>query len=197
MLKKLLKHDFISVWRLALPIFAIATGIVLFAYIMRSIGSENPVLRLFNTLLFPTAIIVLIVACVVIFCLPVLHFYRNLMTGEGYLSFTLPVTTYQLVLSKLIVGAGTMLINLAFTIGGFLLLLSTETDLGEFSLKGLHMPDGASPAPFIAIMVITIIIATVCQQIYLYLAICLGQLSAKTKSSVRFSAMPSSMLSIR
>ena len=86
MLKKLLKHDFISVWRLALPIFAIATGIVLFAYIMRSIGSENPVLRLFNTLLFPTAIIVLIVACVVIFCLPVLHFYRNLMTGEGYLS---------------------------------------------------------------------------------------------------------------
>lgn len=181
MLKKLLKHDFISVWRFALPVFAIATGILFFAYIMRSIGSVNPVLRLFNTLLFPTAIIVLIVACVVIFCLPVLHFYRNLMTGEGYLSFTLPVTTYQLVLSKLIVGATTMLVNLAFTIGGFLLLLSTETDLSAFSLKGLHMPDGSSPAPFIAIMVITIIIATVCQQIYLYLAICLGQVVSKNK----------------
>ncbi len=181
MLKKLLKHDFISVWRLALPVFAIATGIVFFAYIMRSIGSENPVLRLFNTLLFPTAIIVLIVACVVIFCLPVLHFYRNLMTGEGYLSFTLPVTTYQIVLSKLIVGAATMLCNLAFTVGGFLLLLSTEADLSTFSLKGLHMPDGASPAPFITIMVITIIISTVCQQIYLYLAICLGQVVSKNK----------------
>lgn len=181
MLKRLLKHDFISIWRLALPVFAIATGIVFFAYIMRSIGSENPVLRLFNTLLFPTAIIVLIVACVVIFCLPILHFYRNLMTGEGYLSFTLPVTTYQLVLSKLIVGAGTMLINLAFTIGGFLLLLSTETDLSEFSLKGLHMPDGASPAPFITAIIVIIIIATVCQQIYLYLAICLGQVVSKNK----------------
>ena len=181
MLKKLLKHDFISVWRLALPIFAIATGIVLFAYTIRSIGFENPVLKLFSTLLFPTAIIVLIVACVVIFCLPVLHFYRNLMTGEGYLSFTLPVTTYQIVLSKLIVGATTMLVNLAFTIGGFLLLLSTETDLSAFSLKGLHMPVGASPAPFITVMIVTIVIATICQQIYLYLAICLGQVVSKNK----------------
>jgi len=181
MLKKLLKHDFISVWRFALPIFAIATGIVFFAYIMRSIGFENPVLRLFNTLLFPTSIIVLIVACVLIFFLPVLHFYRNLMTGEGYLSFTLPVTTNQLMLSKLIVGATTMLINLAFTVGGFLLLLSTEAELSTFSMIGLHMPDGTSPTPFFTAMIVTIIIATVCQQIYLYLAICLGQVVSKNK----------------
>ena len=181
MLKKLLKHDFISVLRLALPIFAIATGIVLFAYTMRMIDSDNPVLNLFNTLLFPTAIIALVVACVVIFCLPVIHFYRNLMTGEGYLSFTLPVTTYQIVLSKLIVGAVTMLFNLIVSVGGFLLLLSTEADLGTFSLKGLHMPDGASIAPFIITMLITIILSTVCQQIYLYLAVCLGQVLSKNK----------------
>jgi len=181
MLKKLLKHDFVAVWRLALPIFAIAAGIVLFAYTMRIINSDNPVLQIFSTLLFPTGIIVLIVACVIIFCLPVLHFYRNLMTGEGYLSFTLPVTTYQIVLSKLIVGAVTMLCNLAFTIGGFLLLLSTEADLSDFSLKGLHMPDGASITPFIVAMVITIIFATICQQIYLYLAVCLGQVLSKNK----------------
>ena len=181
MLKKLLKHDFISVWRLALPIFAIATGIVLFAYTMCMINSDNPVLEIFSVLLLPTGIIVLIVACVVIFCLPVIHFYRNLMTGEGYLSFTLPVTTYQIVLSKLIVGAVTMLFNLVFTVGGFLLLLSTEADLGTFSLKGLHMPDGASIIPFIVAMVITIVFATICQQIYLYLAVCLGQVLCKNK----------------
>ena len=181
MLNKLLKHDFISVWRLVLPVLAIATGIVLFAYTMCSIESDNPILRIFSSLLFPTSIIVVIVACVVIFCLPVLHFYRNLMTGEGYLSFTLPVTTYQIVLSKLIVGAVTMLVNLAFTVGGFLLLLSTEVDLRTFSLKGLHMPDGASPATFITAMVILIIISTVCQQIYLYLAVCLGQVVSKNK----------------
>lgn len=181
MLKKLLKHDFISVWRLAFPIFSIATIIVLFAFTMCNIDSDSSLLRIFSTLLFPTGIIVLIVTCVVIFCLPVLHFYRNLMTGEGYLSFTLPVTTYQIVLSKLIVGAVTMLVNLAFTVGGFLLLLSTEADLSTFSLKGLHMPDGASVAPFIAVMIITIIIATVCQQIYLYLAVCLGQVVSKNK----------------
>ncbi len=181
MLKKLLKHDFISVWRLAFPVFAIATGIVLFAYIMRAINSDNPVLQLFSSLLFPTGIIVLIVACVLIFCLPVVHFYRNFMTGEGYLSFTLPVTSYQLVLSKLIVGSVTMLCNLVFTVGGFLLLLSTEADLSTFTLKGLHMPDGASPVPVVAVLIVTIIISTVCQQLYFYLAICLGQVISKNK----------------
>ena len=183
MLKKLLKHDFVAIWRLALPIFAIATGIVLFAYTMRIIDSNNPVLKIFSTLLLPTGIIVLIVACVVIFCLPVIHFYRNLMTGEGYLSFTLPVTTYQIVLSKLIVGAVTMLCNLAFTVGGFLLLISTETDLSTFSLKGIHMPDGASPVPIVVILVITIVVATICQQLYLYLSVCLGQVISKNKIS--------------
>lgn len=181
MLKKLLKHDFISVWRLALPIFAIATGIVLFAYTMCAIEFENPVFQLFATFLFPTGFIVLIVACVLIFCLPVVHFYRNLMTGEGYLSFTLPVTSYQLVLSKLIVGSVTTLCNLVFTIGGFLLLFSTEEDLSAFSLKGIHMPDGASPVPVVIFVAATIVIATICQQIYFCLAICLGQVLSKNK----------------
>ena len=99
MLKKLLKHDFISVWRLALPTFAIATGIILFSYGMCRIDTDNTALHIFSGVLFPTGIIVAIVACILVFVLPILHFYRNLMTGEGYLSFTLPVTTYQLVLS--------------------------------------------------------------------------------------------------
>ena len=141
MLKKLLKHDFISVWRLAFPIFAIATGIVLFAYIMCEIEFENPVFQLFATFLFPTGFIILIVACVLIFCLPIVHFYRNFMTGEGYLSFTLPVTSYQLVLSKLIVGTVTMLCNLIFTIGGFLLLLDKQAYLTACAPKSLYAPN--------------------------------------------------------
>ena len=74
-----------------------------------------------------------------------------------------------------------MLINLVFTVGSFLLLLSTETDLGTFSLKGLHMLDGVSATPFIVAMVTTIVFATICQQIYLYLAVCLGQVLSKNK----------------
>ena len=181
MLKKLLKHDFISIWRLALPIFAIAAGIVLFAYTMCTINFDNPVLRIFSTFLFPTGIIVIIVASVLAVALPVLHFYRSLMTGEGYLSFTLPVTTYQLVLSKLIVGTITTLFNMAFTIGMLLLLFSTKTNLSISLLKSLTLPDGTSATSVIVVIALCIIVSLICQTLYFYLAICLGQMLCKNK----------------
>lgn len=45
----------------------------------------------------------LIAAVVTTVVLMILRFYRNLMTDEGYLMFTLPVSTTELIFSKLIV----------------------------------------------------------------------------------------------
>jgi len=181
MLKKLLKHDFISVWRLAFPTFAIATGIILFSYGMCRIDTDNTALHIFSGVLFPTGIIVAIVACILVFVLPILHFYRNLMTGEGYLSFTLPVTTYQLVLSKLIVGAATTLFNMAFTIGAILLLISSQVELELLSLKEMLFPGVDNVTLIICLVLITIIVAVVAQQMYFFLAIALGQMLCKNK----------------
>ena len=164
-----------------MPVVAITSALVLFAYAMCRLTVDNPVLKLFATLLFPTGLIVLIAACVILFCLPVIHFYRNLMTGEGYLSFTLPVTTYHLVASKLIVATVTMLCNLALTVGGLLLLISTKMDLRSISLQGILMPDGQSPVRFIVVMCVLIFITCICQQLFLFLSVCLGQMLSKNK----------------
>ena len=43
------------------------------------------------------------------------------------------------------------------------------------------MPDGASPVPVVIFVAATIVIATICQQIYFCLAICLGQVLSKNK----------------
>ena len=43
------------------------------------------------------------------------------------------------------------------------------------------MPDGASPVPVAIFVVATIVIATICQQIYFYLSISLGQVLSKNK----------------
>ncbi len=45
----------------------------------------------------------LIAAVVTTIVLMILRFYRNLMTDEGYLMFTLPVSTTELICSQLIV----------------------------------------------------------------------------------------------
>ena len=181
MLNKLLKHDFISVWRLALPTFVIAAGIILFSYGMCTIDTDNTALHIFAGVLFPTGIIVAIGACILVFVLPILHFYRNLMTGEGYLSFTLPVTTYQLVLSKLIVGAVTTLFNMAFTVSAILLIVSTQVDIKLSSLKAILFPGAENATAAICLIIVTIVVAVITQQMYFFLAISLGQTLCKNK----------------
>ena len=47
-------------------------------------------------------VLAIIAACFLVFFIICAHFYRNLMTDEGYLTFTLPVKTSEIIWSKLI-----------------------------------------------------------------------------------------------
>lgn len=66
--------------------------------------------------------------------LMVLRFYRNLMTDEGYLMFTLPVSTTELIFSKLIVSVVWFLGTFAVDALGLLLsgMLGSYEDIVRF-----------------------------------------------------------------
>ena len=53
-------------------------------------------------LLAVVMVLAIIAACFLVFFIICAHFYRNLMTDEGYLTFTLPVKTSEILWSKLI-----------------------------------------------------------------------------------------------
>ena len=104
MLSKLLKHEFRATGRIMLPVFLMLLASAgIFNLFLQLSGKYDyvalSVLRgLFSTIFFVT----LIGTAVASFLLMIYRFYKNYMKDEGYLMFTLPVSTAQLIWSKLI-----------------------------------------------------------------------------------------------
>lgn len=115
MLRKLLKHEFRATGRIMLPlylvvlllalgtrfmsIFSVAEAADTLNFVMTS--SFNPFNILYG-ILSVGFVIGLVAVFVVAFVLMILRFRNNLMADEGYVMFTLPVSTHQLIWSKLL-----------------------------------------------------------------------------------------------
>ncbi|WP_195983823.1 hypothetical protein [Clostridium sp. D33t1_170424_F3] len=106
MLGKLIKHEFKATARIYLPFFIM---LFLFTVVNRVFMQMNSGLEYSPQRMVPQTILMLLYVLAVVIVLvltlgvTVQRFYKNLMTDEGYLMFTLPVTQDQLILSKLIV----------------------------------------------------------------------------------------------
>ena len=105
MLGKLMKHEFRATGQVMLPLLAFlllsAVGVNISEQIMEHSGSSAA--RIVGGLLmflFGMAIVVLTVMSVVLMAQ---RFYKNLLTDEGYLMFTLPASVHSLLWSKIFV----------------------------------------------------------------------------------------------
>lgn len=157
MLGKLLKYDF----RANLKIFLfIWPAIVVFALLERllvevafSAGSIAQILVIMTLGIFALA---LTGACIFAFVVSVIRFYSGLLRDEGYLMFTLPVKSWQLVLSKLISAfvfiAVTCLLSVA---SGYFLLDAVPhfTDMLRFSVQTLAAQSGMNTALLLLVAV--------------------------------------------
>ena len=76
-------------------------------------GEFMRALAVLSVLLFSAAVFG---GSILAFVLMIYRFYKNLMTDEGYLMFTLPVTTGQLIWSKMIVSAVWLLATAAMDV---------------------------------------------------------------------------------
>ncbi len=112
MLGKLLKHEMKATARLLSPIFLILASLTILNRIVISIDIFKGALRIipgFITFFYVLSIFAIIV---VTFVIIIYRFYKNLMTDEGYLMFTLPVKSHDLINSKLIA-------SVLWTVAGF------------------------------------------------------------------------------
>lgn len=95
MVKKLYKHEFLA-WLRVMPLIF---GILL------AVAGVNRVIQFFEsdatyyTIINVSGIIMYVIALLVCLAAPIVfgvtRYYKNLFTGEGYLTFTLPVSTTQ------------------------------------------------------------------------------------------------------
>lgn len=105
MLSKLMKHEFRATGRILLPVYLllILTSGLCCLFLHLSQRYDAKAISVFQSLTLTAFVITAVGAAVLTLVLMIYRFYKNLMTDEGYLMFTLPCSTGQIIWSKLIV----------------------------------------------------------------------------------------------
>lgn len=136
MLGKLLKHEFRATGRIMGPMYlvllALALGANLSIRLLDSSGSR--LLNILGGIVITAFGFGIGAACVMTVVLMVNRFRTNLMSEEGYIMFTLPVSVHELVWSKIIVSTVWFFAtSLAITLSGIIVSFRVNYVLKFFS----------------------------------------------------------------
>ena len=105
MLGKLLKHEWREIWKIPaillgiLLVVSVFAGSTFFAPVWDSELSGLGILAMLVWMLYYFAIIGVSIGVTLYLAI---HFYKTMFTDEGYLTHTLPVTSHELLLSKIL-----------------------------------------------------------------------------------------------
>lgn len=194
MFGKLMKYEMKSLSKGLIPLYGAILAVALINSIMWSFSSNSPVSPggTIGGLSQLTAMMLYFGLCVAVAVVTLLvviqRFFKGLLGREGYLMFTLPVPSWQLICSKLL-GATIMTI-----LSGFVGLLSVFI-LGSFSIdwssffESLSRLFDAWTMDFSLIcieLVLTAILSITSSVLQIYLAMCLGHLSNRHRVAMSF-----------
>ena len=182
MLKKLYKYELYSLFRNLLPIYAAVLGFALLSRLTLLIKTDNPLLQIpagISTTVYAFSIIAVFVVGMVVV---VMRFYKNLLSGEGYLTFTLPFTATQHIICKLLCGVLVIVIDFIAVIAS-LLIMGAGTDalknIFEVLKAGIEIAgEKLTAAQIISLtaeFIIAIIIGMFQSLLMFYAAIAIGQ----------------------
>lgn len=132
MLCKTLKHDFISTGRIMGVIYAIVAGLAaatLISHYAKSSTEMSVAEALGVIVLLLISLCLFILTAVVIF----MDFHKTLYAEQGYLTFTLPVKSWMILLSKILVSTTWFVLALAALFGSLWVsaVVMKEEILGE------------------------------------------------------------------
>lgn len=155
MLSKLLKQEFRATSRIMLPVYGLLLLSSVSAGLLALLSGHYPdsdAMDTIATLAITVYGFVAVGAVLLTMALMVYRFYKNLMTDEGYLMFTLPVSRSQLIWAKLI--ASVVWSALTAVLGILSMLLATQVllgaegwqDLGDFCRTVLGVMGGDANA---------------------------------------------------
>ncbi len=196
MLGKLIKHDFNSLSRVLFPTQLAVFGATIIATIGFAInfkaeynhvqmGGFVGLMRLITGFLSGIMVLAIIAASILVAFIIFQRFYKNLMCDEGYLTFTLPVTTSEILWSKLITAMLWTLISgvVIFICLNIFILFGTDSrnfvnmdvyrEIGRM-LHEVNVTVGARIIWPILEIALFAIIATACNILHVYLALIIG-----------------------
>ena len=137
MVKKLIKYDFKSYFRLLLPVQLILIGIAAINRIIQFFETEDSIVY---SGVFTSSLVLYIISIFVLLFMTVIvsivRFYQGMYTKEGYLSHTLPVTPAQHIKSKLLTSLLFYLGALAAIFISFIVITIGDVNIELFKAFG-------------------------------------------------------------
>ena len=183
MLGKLLKYDFRAMWKQFSIIWPAALVIALINRFTLPFNTKGGLVANNELLAVITLSVLVGVLCamfVVTMVFVLSRFYKGLLGDEGYLMHTLPVQTWQLILSKLICALVVTVLNMVVSALAMVLMMPIDwTDLFDLILwqqllRGLaQQPDAML---YLAEFFLMVIVAMALMIVVVYLSMAIGHL---------------------
>jgi hypothetical protein len=126
MLGKLMKYEFRATGRVFLPLFGALLVVSIISRILISLRFQAP-----SVIGIALSVILIVAVFVITLIITLQRFYKNLLTNEGYLMFTLPVSTDRLIWSKLIVASVWNILSIVIVFIAIGIMAITEFNLAD------------------------------------------------------------------
>ncbi len=190
MLGKLLKYDIKSLYRTFLPLWGVILVLAGITRLMDGLPAQRQSLGdIFDAqdIALIVLVSVIIAVSVIAAVLVVQWFYKGLLRDEGYLMFTLPVTSWKLVLSKLLSAVSVFYISSLVGVLTILILLG-GIELDIFMNILMQSEETAFFRDLLWYMVPALLLTPFAVILHAYLAMALGHLAKKHRIAVSIGA---------
>lgn len=194
MLGKLMKYELKATSRLLVPLFSILLVMSLINRFVFQISDDGKILGLFNQFLVVTYIITIFAVLIVTSIYMIVRFYKNLLTDEGYLMFTLPVKTHELITSKLLINMFWTVISFAVVLLSLFIAFATPDNLHQVFIgmkevfAQMNRELGGSGTLLCIEFIFMFIFGLVSNVLLVYVSIAIGQQVTKHKIIGSFAA---------
>lgn len=194
MVRKLIKHELYALYRwvlgcmaavLLLGVLARIVGEVLDANVTENVNIGLSMLAQTVSEFWTISLLLLIAAGTFV---SAARFYKSLFTGEGYLTFSLPLTPAQLLLGKFLAA---LIVNLScYAVAGLSLVIGMRAsawpgalEWADMAFHSLWIILASDPIVFLELALLFIGLLPT-GLLYLYLVTCIGQLFTKGRIAV-------------
>ncbi len=203
MLMKLWKYDMKFSCRIMMFIYIVAVALSALFSATLLLSQKLEYISIFSVISFLPYMFALLAVTLSGFLVVAVRVYKNLYTDEGYLTFTLPVTSAQIIWSKVflyvfwqIAGILVLLLSIALPIaavahlegvgGDIVGIVELAADYFGFWLRNMFGFDKWNFAMFIMVFILSSIVALISTPISIVFSFSVGQLASRYRILLTF-----------
>lgn len=184
MLGKLLKYEIKATARTFLPMYALLIVFALINKFFMAVNSDY--LKIPRIIAMSVFVVIIVGICVMTLIVTIQRFNKNLLTDEGYLSFTLPVKAHTHIDSKMIVSLMWVFLSVIVSFISIFVMTVNEKTIIHISRsidQFMTVFNSLGSGGYVILLegILFVIIAALCSIVTIYAAITIGNMSSKHK----------------